>query len=168
MENLGLDPKLIAAQILNFVVFFFIFSKFMAKPFAHYIKKQKESEQERELLTEGLRKREAAIAEEKEKMLQKAREEVNRMLAAAKEDGEKLVADARARAHTEAEEIIAKARADIEQMKKDAEKEMQQRIVDMSMVLLKKGLAEYLTEDARKYVTKYILDNSAKAVKYEA
>lgn len=165
MENLGLDPKLIFSQIINFIVFFFIFSKFMAKPFHEYLKKQRAMEKERELLSEGLKKREEELANEKEKLLKETREEVNKMLAEAKQDGERIVADARDKAKEEADAVTAKAKEDIERMKADAEKEMQKQVVDTSMVLLNKGLRDYLNDDARKSITKYILDNSSKQLK---
>lgn len=165
MENLGLDPKLIISQLINFAVFFFIFSKFMAKPFMDYVKKQKQTEQEREMLTEGLRVREEEITKEKEKAMKKAKDEANKIIAEAKEEGDQLIKAASTKAQSQADEIVEKARTDIVRMKEDAQKDMQKQVVDTSVLLLNKGLQEYLTEDARKSITKYILDNSSKALK---
>jgi F-type H+-transporting ATPase subunit b len=165
MENLGLDPKLIISQLINFAVFFFIFSKFMAKPFMDYVKKQKQTELEKEKLTEGLRVREAEIEKEKEIAVKKAKEEAHKILAEAKADGEQLVKDASSRAQIQADDIVTKAKSDIVRMKEEAQRDMQKQVVDTSVLLLNKGLQEYLTEESRKSITKYILDNSSKALK---
>jgi F-type H+-transporting ATPase subunit b len=165
MENLGLDPKLIVAQLVNFAIFFYVFARFIAKPFMEYVKKQKGVEKEREKLIEGLRVREAEIEKEKEQILAKAKEEARALLSEAKEEAQMMMKEASDKAQAQAEEIIAKAKADIERMKKDAEKEMQQQVINTSMVLLNKGLEEYLTDESRKTITKYILENSSKALK---
>jgi F0F1-type ATP synthase membrane subunit b/b' len=37
MDKFGLDIKLLIAQVTNFAIFFFVFKKFMAKPFAQFV-----------------------------------------------------------------------------------------------------------------------------------
>ena len=165
MENLGLDWKLILSQLINFAVFFFIFARFMAKPFMGYVKKQKETEKERDLLTESLKKREAEISEEKERAMKKAKEEANAIITKAKEEGEQMVKEAGTKAQQQADEITAKAREDVIRIKADAQKDMEKQVVDTSILLLNKGLQQYLTEDSRKSITKYILDNSGNSLK---
>jgi len=66
MENLGIDPKLIFSQILNFAVFFFIFFRFIAKPFNAYLSKQKELEKEREELAASTKKQQEELVTEQQ------------------------------------------------------------------------------------------------------
>jgi len=37
MEGLGVDVKLLIAQVINFLLFFYIFKKYLAKPFQKYL-----------------------------------------------------------------------------------------------------------------------------------
>ena len=46
MENLGINVKLIIAQIINFALFFLIYKKFIAKPFVNFINGEKKKEEE--------------------------------------------------------------------------------------------------------------------------
>jgi F0F1-type ATP synthase membrane subunit b/b' len=41
MENLGIDGKLLSAQLINFILFFIIYKKYIAKPFMAFLKKEK-------------------------------------------------------------------------------------------------------------------------------
>ena len=44
MDKLGIDVKLLIAQLVNFGLFFFIFQKFIAKPFLGLIKSEEKKE----------------------------------------------------------------------------------------------------------------------------
>ena len=41
MENLGIDIKLLIAQMINFGLFFFIIKKFVTKPFLNFVEDEK-------------------------------------------------------------------------------------------------------------------------------
>ena len=47
MENLGIDLKLMIAQSINFLLFFFIVKKFIAKPFTNFLEEEKNKEKEK-------------------------------------------------------------------------------------------------------------------------
>lgn len=71
MEALGLDAKLLIAQIVNFVIFYFIFQKFVAKPLLEYIKKQKVEEKNQHELSAHLQNAKSIIESEKAEMVKK-------------------------------------------------------------------------------------------------
>jgi F-type H+-transporting ATPase subunit b len=162
MENLGLDTKLIISQVLNFLVFFFIFTKFMAKPFSAYIAKQKEQDEERNRISEALQKRESELKAEQEKTRKQMKKELDEAIARAKEDGEKARVEIIEKAKRDAADIVATAKAQIDQEREELVREMKKRSVDMSVLLVNKGLDDYLSDDAKKSVTKHILEKHSK------
>ncbi len=56
MEKLGVDLKLLIAQAINFILFFFIVKKYIAKPFSQFLKSEKENEKEKELSLQKAKK----------------------------------------------------------------------------------------------------------------
>jgi len=66
MESLGVDVKLLIAQIVNFLLFFLIFKKFIAKPFSQFLVTEKQKEQERERILLELKQKEDNFLKEKE------------------------------------------------------------------------------------------------------
>ena len=45
MENLGIDIKLLIAQLINFGIFFFIIAKFVAKPFTKFLNEERNKDE---------------------------------------------------------------------------------------------------------------------------
>jgi len=64
MEALGIDIKLIIAQVVNFFLFLILFKKFMAKPFYNYLDKlQRNNEDKEKILIEVQKMEEKAKSE---------------------------------------------------------------------------------------------------------
>lgn len=157
MENLGIDGKLIISQLLNFAVFFFIFAKFIAKPFQEYIAKQKLMEKEREELAEKIKKQQDDLVMEQEKIKETMKAELAAAQAKAKEEGKIAREEAIEKAKLEAEDIVKKGHERIEHERAEMERELKTKIADLTTILITKGLREYLEEDARKKITEHIL-----------
>lgn len=162
MENLGIDPKLILSQGLNFAVFFFIFVKYIAKPFREYIAKQKELEREREELAATTKKQQEDLVMEQEKIKEEMKAELEKALRKAKEEGAIAREEAITRAKKEAEDIITKGHEQIEHERQELMREMKNRVADISALMVSKGLREYLDENKRKEITQFILDKVSK------
>ena len=140
MENLGIDIKLLIAQIVNFALFFVIFKKFLAKPFLNLIKEEENSEAKKEELKQNLIKQD----EELENKLNKFKEEITK-----KEDEiiEKAKERARAKetkllndAELKAGKIKKDASEEIEAEKQDLYRETRKKIADLSMIVVEKEL----------------------------
>jgi len=90
------------------------------------------------------------------------KKELATALAKAKEEGKAAREEAVEKAKSEAVEIVKKAHEQIEQDRAEMMKELKDKSTELSLLLLNKGLNEYLTEDAKKHVTKYIVDKFSK------
>lgn len=157
MENLGVDPKLLIAQIINFGLFFFIFSKFIAKPFLAYIQSEKKKDAERNRLNEVAVNQEAELIKKEKDMTVRLRSEYDKALLQAKHEAESVKTGLMRDARKEAEEYISKAKMQIQSEKLAMEKELKDRIASLSVLLIEQGLKDYLTEDMQKGVTRQLL-----------
>lgn len=159
MENLGIDYRLIIAQLINFAVFFFIFKKFIASPFFSYIKKEKSEEETRQKLLTELEHGEQTLQTKETELEQKMKAERSKIIEEAKKGAEKVKQDMITQAEKEAADIVSKAKEQLEEERNGMHKEMKQQIANLSGIVVRKALGEYLTGDAQKKVTENILRN---------
>jgi len=52
MEKLGVDIKLLIAQITNFILFFIVFKKLVSKPFKNFLDDERKKEELKEKLSD--------------------------------------------------------------------------------------------------------------------
>jgi F-type H+-transporting ATPase subunit b len=157
MENLGIDYKLLIAQIVNFGLFFFIFKKFIAKPLAEFVKAEKAKEQEKENIMMAVRKQETEMAKNEEDAKRRLKEESIKALKLAQADAEKAAEEIIKAGQKQADKIIADAKDEMVAIRESAMKEVKNKVTDMSIFLVDKALKGYLTEDVQRSLTKHIL-----------
>lgn len=80
LNQFGVNPILLAAQVVNFLILLFILKRFLYKPILQVL------EQRKQKIEESLKN-----AEEIEKRLQETNEEVEKTLAKALQEGQKII-----------------------------------------------------------------------------
>ena len=162
MENLGIDLKLMIAQLINFLILFVVFKKFMAKPFLNFIRDERKKEEDKNKLlvdleekSQNLEKQRALLKQEQKKEMEKTIQEVSRQAEAVRQELVK-------KAEKEAEDILAKAMTQIEEEKLKLDRDMKSRLVTVSTMLIEKGLQSFLTDDQKRQITQNILKNLPK------
>lgn len=164
MDKLGIDPKLLIAQVINFSLFFFVFKKYLAKPFADYVANEKKKESEKAKMMQDLEEKHTRMEEEEKKWHLEIQKEKEAVIESAKKIAENTKTDILAQAKKDAEELIAKAETQISHERKDLYDDVKKRTIDLSTYIVEKGLKDYLTEDAKKNVTQHIITNMGKDV----
>ncbi|MEI6326510.1 MAG: ATP synthase F0 subunit B [Candidatus Roizmanbacteria bacterium] len=159
MEALGIDPKLLIAQILNFGIFYFIFRKFIAAPLLAYLKKQQDEEVQRQKLSTDLQTSHTAMESEKVKLLKEMKDKQKELMSEAKKAADESKADLIAQAHKQSDDIVAAGRDMIEVEKKEVQKQINEQVKGMARLVVEKGLSEYLSPTAQKEITKQILSS---------
>lgn len=157
MEGLGINFKLLLAQIINFALFFFIFKKFIAGPFSHFIKQAKEKEREKDRILNDLKKRDEEMKAEEKEFRAKMRNELDASLKKVKQEAAEIRTELLEKAHREADGMLAKAKRQIEDERAKMNQEIKGKIVDLSVGIVNLSLKNYLTDDAKKTVTDNIL-----------
>ena len=162
MESLGINLKFLIAQIINFALFLFIFHKFISKPFSAFLNDEIKKEQEKQRMFDEIKKKEENIASIEVKAREKVKKEYDAAAKQVKEEVVKLKASLVEDAKKSAEEIVSKGRAQIEDEHEKMYKEIRKKVADLSILLVEKGLDQFLTKDRQKEITQYILKNLPK------
>jgi F-type H+-transporting ATPase subunit b len=159
MENLGIDGKLLLAQVTNFILFFILVKKFVVKPFTSFLNQERKNEEEKNKLLDKLKKNEEnSIAAEK-KAREKMRRESDQLFVQAKKEAQNLRNGLIKQAEADAQEIREKSKKLLAEEKSSLYREVKDKIIKTSLMVVDSALKESLDEPTRKQVTGYIIKN---------
>lgn len=156
MEALGLDIKLMIAQIVNFVLFMILFAKFIAPPFRDFLHKSKIAEEEKDRALHDIQKREEQIIEEQKQVVSEARSKSALILKDAEEQATQKRQEILEKAQKEADEVKKKARVALEDEKKQLYASAKEYIVRTSNNLVESALADIIDSKAQKQILEHV------------
>ncbi|MFA6511549.1 MAG: F0F1 ATP synthase subunit B [Patescibacteria group bacterium] len=113
IEQLGLDWRLLLAQIVNFFILLLILKKFAYGPILEALHKRKDRIVQAEKNAEQVEKNLAQSQQQREQLLAETRTEAQALIVKATEQGKKLQ-----------EEMTAQARKDVEKIVSDAHEQI--------------------------------------------
>ena len=146
LHTFGLNPFLLAAQVVNFLVLLYLMKRFLYPPLFKVFKKREE------LIKESIQK-----AEESQKALDKAQEKEKAIVKEARTTAEQIVKDAREQADTIIKQAEVKTKEQTDKMLKDAKSQIEletaqaqsklnKYVLTLSLDLLKKSLSDVFTD----------------------
>ncbi len=144
MEKLGIEPTLLAAQVVNFLVILFVLQKLLYKPILGMIEKRKKEIAEGLELTQKMREADEQLKIKQDKALAKAREDALEILEDAKKQAKDVEKELVAEAQTQAASIIERAKEEAEEIKKAAEASIRREAVDLAVVMAKRLLGDVM------------------------
>ena len=161
LKTLGFDPVMLGAQILNFLIIFYLLKRFLYKPVMDMVKTREDK------IVQGLKEAEEArltlektIAEEK-KILSKAQTQAKNILEEAKVQAVEISKDIEENTKKQTEMMLTQAKETIEREAKDTEGLLAQKISIIASDLLTKSLEGMFTDTEQKQ----ILDKTIKKIK---
>ena len=157
MDQLGIEPNLLLAQIVNFLIIFFVLSKLLYKPILGMLEKRKKEITAGLELTEKLRTEEEKLNVRKEKVLEEARKDARAIVEAGKKEGDAQAKEIVEAAHTSALAVMEKGKDDVAALRLDMEKDVRRAAVDIASAMTKQLLAQILTPvDQHKLIQKHL------------
>ena len=162
MENLGIDTKLLIAQLINFLLFLYVFKRFISAPFMKFIHNEKKKDEEKQKAMTEIKKIEDKLATMEADARKAAKKEAEMIISKAKEDAEQVKKGILEQAQKEADGVIAKSKKLLEEERATLYKEVKEKAVRLSTVMIDKALDNYLTDEAQKHLTQHILTNLSK------
>lgn len=138
MEALGIDLKLIIAQIVNFLILFLLLSKFLYKPIVKMLDDRKTK------IEKGLSDSEAATKQlenansEAQKIKDKAFAEADDIMKTAKKDGDEKAVAILKKANEQADKIVKNANEEAGLAKERALKEAKRELSNVVIMALDK------------------------------
>ena len=146
MEQLGIEPKLLLAQVVNFTIIIVVLTKLLYRPILGMLEKRKKEIEEGLRLTQKLQEEEEKLKNRQEKMLVQARQEGHVLIEEAREQAEEEEKEILAHARAEADELIAKGRGEVEHLREELVKKLRQESVDLATAMAKRLLTKSLFE----------------------
>lgn len=159
MKELGIDPKLLLAQLINFAILVFVLKKFLYKPVIAMLEKRKKEIDEGLKLSEKMKDEEEKLEDKHRKVIETARKEAKEIVEEAKKQAKGQTKEIIERAHKEAADIIEKAKEQVIISRKGSEKELREEAVNMAVAMIKRVVPISLSvEEHRKILAKQIKD----------
>lgn len=166
MENLGIDIKLLLAQTLNFILFYIVVKKFVAKPFLFFLNEEKNKEKEKQKLLVDVQKQEASYQNKEIELRKKLKDELDERLKDVKIESQKIKEEIIAKAENEAKKIKNNAQAEIKNEIEALNKQIKNKVSNLSLVIVNEALKDVLDDDSKKKVTKKILSSLPKNIDF--
>ncbi len=162
LKTFGVDPILLVAQIINFIVILYILKKLLYKPVMDMLKKRED------VIKEGLKQAEEGkltlekALEEEKKILKKAQDQSKKIVDNANEQASAVSKEIEENARKQADKILEEAKRQIEQEAKDTEKRLSENVTNLSIDILRKSISELFGEKEQKALVEKAIRNITK------
>ncbi len=152
LKTLGFDPVMLGAQIINFLIIFFLLKRFLYKPVMDMVKKRED------VIKEGLKQ-----AEESRLTLEKTIEKEKKILSNAQDEAKKIIEDTKTQAleiskeieqntKKQTEKMIMEAKTQIEQEAKNLERKLTENVSILAGNMISKTLEGMFGEKEQKQI----------------
>jgi F-type H+-transporting ATPase subunit b len=159
IKNFGLDPVLLGAQIVNFIIIAFILKRFLYKPLLAMLKKREESiKQGLSQAEQGRKLLEDTLVKEKE-ILKKAKQQAEILLKDSRNQALLQLEKAEGSAKQQSERILEDAKVQIELSAKETEKKLTTYVGKLAIELLAKSSEKLFSQKEQKEIMERALKN---------
>jgi len=164
LKDFGINPILIIAQIVNFLIILYVLKRFLYKPVLEVIKKRENS------IKEGLKQAEEArvlmekTAVREREVIKKAQEESRKLLEETKKQRDEVLKATEVSAQKRAEQILSEAKKQITFETSKAQKELSMRVSGLAVEFLQKSVAELFSKEDQEVIIKGAITKIKKRV----
>lgn len=164
LKTFGIDPVLLVAQIVNFLVILYVLKRFLYKPVLEVIKGREKS------IKEGLKQAEEArilmektVAREKE-VMKRAAEESRKLLEETKKQRDEIFKSTEVSAQKRAEQILNEAKKQVIFETEKVQKELSIKVSGLAVEFLQKSVGELFSQEDQEIVIKNAITKLKKRV----
>ena len=140
LKALGVDGKLLAAQILNFIILVIILRKFLYQPLLGLMEKRRLQIEESQKKAEEVEKRYAEFQIEHVRRIEESKAEATALIEKAKTAAESLRQDMLAATQAESDKLLERTKAEIERQKESMLAELKHEIGGLVITVASKLL----------------------------
>lgn len=153
LTNFGIQPVLLLAQIVNFLIILFLLKKFFYKPIIKALENRKKRIAESLANAQTIEENLAKTKESTAKILEEAKVSAQDIMSQAHQEAQRIADLAVAEARKLAQETQITAEAQIETQKQVMRQELRQEILQLVVEVVQKVLARTLTSRERRQLT---------------
>ncbi len=152
LNQFGINPILLAAQVVNFLILLFILKKFLYKPILKVLDERKQKIEDSLRNAEKIEERLAQTNKEMEKILANALDEGRKIINESKELGNQIIEEAK----KTSEEIITRATEDavklVEREKQVLMQEVRQNLGSLVALVFEKITGKQINKEDQKRI----------------
>lgn len=152
IKNFGVNPILLIAQIVNFLIIFFVLKKFLYRPVLELLNKRQTT------IKEGLKQAEEArvklekIVIEEKNILRNAQLQAKKIIEDSKEEAIEIAKQINDNAKKQTEKILKDAKDQITRESSEAEKKLAVNTSKLAVSFLEKALSNFFSSEEQKKV----------------
>lgn len=154
LDTFGVQPVLLGAQIINFLILLLLLNKFLYKPILKVL------EQRRQKIAESLKNAEeieanlAKSEEDRDKKLQKAGQEAKDIIEEARQSATEIINDAHTKAVDEMQLLIAKTKQELDAERQKMAQELRGEFANLVVTSLEKVAQKNLSATDKQKLAK--------------
>lgn len=157
IKDFGIDPVLLAAQGINFLIVLFILKRFLYKPLVSLLRKRQNNIKTGVKNAEDAQKRLEKVIEEEKVILKKAQTNAKKIIDDATKQSLEISQEIQENSKKQAEKILTNAKNQIEKDARETEKRLSLNIGNLAVKFLEKSLTGLFSEQDQKEVMKKAL-----------
>jgi F-type H+-transporting ATPase subunit b len=153
MQALGIEPIGLLAQVVNFIIIFWLLKKFLYGPVMKIIQQRQEKISQSMENVEQIEKRLAKLEEQVHNKLKQTHKQAEEIIQEAQKSGNQIQKNAQNKAEEQAKKIIAKADESIKIKEKQLINQIESKITDLAVAMTAK-IIQGLDSDTKISITK--------------
>jgi len=159
LSDFGVQPILLAAQAVNFMVLLFILNKFLYKPVLKTLEERKQKVAQSLNNAAEIEKKLTQVELDREKVLQATTIEAKKIISEATESGNQIIIDAHTRAKHDIEILVAKSQTEMSLEKDRLNQEIKEELAEMIAAGLKVIAGKVLTDKDKEGLIRQSMKN---------
>lgn len=128
IKQFGINPVLLAAQAVNFLVLLFILKRLLYKPLLKVLNERREKIEKSLKDASEIEQKLLQIEEDREKILKKAADEARRLIGEAEAETVEIIKEAHLKAASDIENMLADARVQINSEREKMQSEIKSEL----------------------------------------
>lgn len=161
LEQFGIKPILLAAQIVNFFILLFILKKFLYGPILKVLDSRKKTIEESLKNAEEIERKLADAGEMADRIMANAAKESQKVMDETSKITAQVIDDAKIKADEIQKQAYGEVRASFEQEKEELEKSVREHIAGLIFMIIQKATGKVLSQKDQKL----LIAESLKALK---
>lgn len=157
MEKLGIEPKILLAQVVNFVILLILFKKYLFKPFFTKLKEEEKRAKEEENKLKQYEKKEKDLFEQRAILDTEYEKKLKATYAKMKKETDEAKRQILKEAQKEADELRRHTMELLEAEKQKNVADMRKEAYQVAVTLVERVLGESLSKELQKKITQDVV-----------
>lgn len=146
LNQFGINPLLLAAQVVNFFLLLFILKRFLYKPILKVLEERKKKIEESLKNAEEIEKRLLEIGQLQEKEIQKAAKIGQQIIKDATDSANQIYEETKVNAEKLSDKLVKQTKLQLQQQKQQLEDSIRAHVADLVFSIVQKVTGKVLTK----------------------